>query len=100
MASKGQITKRLADAGMAWATRSDKYTDPSDPFGAQQRGEKTYHVHPDRNRPEVTAIKRFRTLAEIDGYLDAVENALAAYKRGEYIVADRIMDDYWASVAY
>jgi len=98
--NKRQISQRLADLGMAWAIRTDKFVSPSDPFGAQQRGEKTYHIHPDVTRPEVTAIKRFHSLKEIAAYCDAIEMANELSAAGEYLAAERAMDDFWASVAY
>lgn len=100
MASKKRVTKRLEELGMAWATRTDKYTDPSDPYGARVRGEKTYHIHPDRSYPSTTAILRFHTLREILDFCDAQEKATDLVKAGEYQAAENVMDDYWASVAY
>ena len=98
MASKKQVIKKLEELGMAFAGRTDKYTDPSDPFGAQQRGEKTYHIHPDRSYPSVTAIKRFDTLQEILDFCDATEYATNLAKAGEYIAAELVMDNFWVSV--
>ena len=98
MASKKQVIKRLAELGMAFATRTDKYTDPSDPFGAQQRGEKTYHIHPDRSYPAETAIKRFRTLQEILDFCEATERARDFASHCEYEAAEQVMSDFWAAV--
>jgi len=100
MARKKQVSKRLAELGMAWAVRDDKFTDPGDPMDAQVRGEKTYHVHPDRTRPEGTAVKRFHSLQEIADYCNAVEMAQQLFAAGEYLAAENVMDNYWESVAY
>ena len=100
MASKAQVIARLDQLGMAFAVRTDKYTDPNDPFGARQRGEKTYHIHPDRSYPSVMTIKRFHTLQEILGFCDATERAAYLAENGEYIAAEQVMDSYWESVAY
>jgi len=99
MASKKQVTKRLAELGMAWAIRSDKFTDADDPYGARVRGEKTYHIHPDRSYPSVTAIKRFRTLQEILDFCDATEKASDLARAKQYEAAENVMSDFWESAA-
>jgi len=118
MAKKDKVRKALAEVGAAFAVRSDRFTDPSDPYGAQMRGEKRYHIHPDASRPEVTAMLRFRTLDEILAWAAAAAEAKAVWdecwaKRsddGEYtdadeareydaaVLADEIMSNFWASL--
>ena len=92
MASKKQITTRMRALGMAWAIQSDKFVSPNDPMGAQVRGEKTYHVHPDASEPWQNAIKRFRTLNELSEYLDWREKVAEAVKAGDESYAESLLD--------
>jgi len=116
MTKKDKVREALREVGAAFAIRSDRFMDPSDPYGAQVRREKRYHIHPDASRPEVTAMMRFRTLDEILGWAAAAKQAkevwdTARAKMGneytdkdaaiEYdaaVLADQIMSYYWESL--
>jgi len=65
-----RITKRLREAGMAWATSATKCTLPDDPMEDQIAGRKTYHVHPDASHPHSRDVRRFDTLDDLEDYLD------------------------------
>jgi len=114
MASKKKVTIGLGEIGASWATRSDKFVSPDDGFGAKP----TYHVHPDVSRPEQSAVLNFRTLKEIEGYIEARKKADDIYggvwaKWGDdydcddfyaeemtaSVAADNIMNDFWESMA-
>lgn len=71
MSKHTKVTKRLAEAGAAWATRSDKFVDPNDPLEAQIAGQ-TYHVHPNVSYPHQSDIMRFGSLKEIEEWLDSL----------------------------
>ena len=117
MTKKDKVREALREVGAAFAIRSDRFMDPSDPYGAQVRREKRYHVHPDASQPEVTAMLRFRTLDEILGWAAAAKQAKevwdtarakmsddyytdrdAAIEYEAAVIADRIMSDYWESL--
>jgi len=116
MTKKGKVREALREVGAAFAIRSDRFMDPSDPYGAQVRREKRYHIHPDASRPEVTAMLRFRTLDEILGWAAAAKQAKevwdtarakmgneytdkdAAIEYGAAVLADQIMSYYWESL--
>jgi len=118
MTKKDKVREAFREVGAAFAIRSDRFVYPSDPYGAQVRREKQYHVHPDASQPEVTAMLRFRTLDEIldwaaaakrskdvwDEYWanrsDEYTDADAAREYEAAVLADQIMADYWASVEY
>jgi excisionase family DNA binding protein len=68
-----QITARLQAIGAAWAVRSDKFCDPNDSLEAQAAGLKTYHVHPDAGFPHWNDVVRFRTLDEIEDWIEKAE---------------------------
>jgi len=89
-----QITQGLREIGAAWAVRDDKYCSPNDPFEAQQRGEKTYHIHPDAAHPYQNDIRRFYSLAEIAAYIQACEEAGEAIKAGNDVEAEEIMQAF------
>jgi len=67
---KDRITKRLRQAGMAWATSATKHVHPDDPMENQIAGRKTYHVHPNANHPHSRDVRRFDTLDELEDWLD------------------------------
>ena len=117
MTKKAKVREALREVGAAFAIRSDRFMDPSDPYGAQVRREKRYHIHPDKSQPEVTAMLRFRTLDEILDWAAAAKQANAVWKEArakmsnddytdrdaaiEYeaaVIADGIMSDYWESL--
>lgn len=62
MSKKSEISKRLVAIGAAWAGTSEK-----------RNG--VYEIHPDRSYPHVGSVRRFRSLTEINEYLDAREAA-------------------------
>jgi len=68
--NKRQITEKLIEKGMAWAVRSDKYTDPNDPLEDQVNRRKTWHIHPNASYPHQNDIVRFDTLAEIEEWIE------------------------------
>ena len=94
MSRKARITRRLAELGMAWATREDKYISPNDPLEDQIRGRATYHIHPDASYPHESHIKRFASLREIEEYLDACERAEQAAANGDEAKAFEIMSEW------
>ena len=63
---KEQITRKLETKGMAWAVTAAKTLLPEDEWGSKP----AYHIHPDAAYPHQADIKRFGSLAEIDGWLD------------------------------
>lgn len=69
-----RITRKLAELGMAWAVRSDKFCDPNDPLEDQMAGRKTYHIHPDAARPHQNDIRRFDSLKEVEEWLEEGED--------------------------
>lgn len=85
--NKQQITSKLQQLGMAWATRSDKYVSQNDGWGSKP----AYHVHPDASYPHQDSIKRFYNLAEIEAYIAARE---AANDAPDEATAWRIMEEY------
>ena len=97
MTSKKQITARMDKIGMAWAGTAERHVSTSDPMAVKVRGTKFYHVHPDRDRPEVTAIMRFRTLRELDEYIDLREKYLQAVNSGDHEYADILREDLAAA---
>jgi len=89
MPSKRRITRRMRALGMAWATRSDKFVDPNDPMGQRRP---TYHVHPDASRPWQNAIRRYRTLGELETYIEWRWKVSQARARGDEEYAEALMD--------
>jgi len=120
MASKKKVTEGLREIGACWAVRTTKFVDPNDNWRMDGRPvAATYHIHPDAEAPEQSAVLRFRTLKEIEEYIEARRRAKALWdaldKRwgGDYdydkyyaeemdvsVAADQIMSDYWESVTY
>jgi hypothetical protein len=94
---KDKIAKQLREIGAGWAVRADKYLSPDDPLGTQARCEKTYHVHPDICQPEVTAVLRFRTLADIERWIKAQKDARWFMDKGEFAAAGRVVGEFWES---
>lgn len=73
-----RVTGKLAEQGMAWAVRSDKYCGANDSLEDQIQGRKTYHIHPDAARPYQGEVMQFSSLARLESYLKAREAANAA----------------------
>jgi len=108
MTKKDTISTGLSEIGACWAVRKDRYTDPGDPYGAQVRGERTYHIHPDASRPYVSAMLRFRTLDQIAEYIKVRKQVAALYdgldpldddaQNEAHMIAESIMADFWDSI--
>ena len=120
MASKKQVTEGLREVGACWAISTGKFVDPNDNWRMDGRAiAPTYHIHPNCELPEQSAMLRFRTLNDIMEYIAVRKQARALwddlYKKwkDDYdydayyaeendvsVAADRIMSDYWESAGY
>lgn len=94
MSQHSRITKGLREIGAAWAVRSDKYLCTDHNCCNALNGDKpAYHIHPDASYPHQSNIMRFRSMADLEGYIKARK---AAAKAKSDVEAHEIMQD-WAA---